>query len=481
MSPVPVVLGIVGIVSVFLLGLIFGRFASRKAWRTIAACLAVIVGGLVASGVLTSMKEPPPQTPPEEMILRVTAAVVQPEDVVVSITSFGEVRTLNTVDVAAEVAGRVVNRHPSLEVGGLIPAGEVLFEIDRRDYEARVAQAEANLAMQQDTLDRLRKQFEIDRSRLGTLNRSRDLAQSEFERQRELFQVDEVGTKSGVEQSERAYLSAKDMAEQLAQAVALYPTRISEAENAMETARASLDLARLSLDRTVVRAPFDARVKSRRVETGQYVAPGTPLLTLAEDSLLEISVPLDSREAANFLRFDARAAGDAASWFNHLEPVPCEIRWTEDKGNHVWQGNLNRVERFDEATRTVTVAVRVEGEGARSADPDRLPLVEGMFCEVTVEGRTVQGVYRLPSTAVNFEGTVCRVVEGRLKTTPVERAFIRGEEVFISAGLNPGDTVITTRLVDPLDNTLIEIVGALPTEAKASQDGSDGGEEKDPA
>jgi hypothetical protein len=63
----------------------------------------------------------------------------------------------------------------------------------------------------------------------------------------------------------------------------------------------------------------------------------------------------------------------------------------------------------------------------------------------------------------------------------VERAFIRGEEVFISSGLNPGDTVITTRLVDPLDNALVEIVGEPPADSAGAPPEPGSSEERDPA
>ena len=100
--------------------------------------------------------------------------------------------------------------------------------------------------------------------------------------------------------------------------------------------------------------------------------------------------------------------------------MTCSIRWTGDKGNHVWQGRLARIEKFSEDTRTVTVAVRVEGENALSREGGVLPLVEGMYCSVEIPGRVLRGVYKLPHWAVGYEGTVYKVVDSRLQTTPVE-------------------------------------------------------------
>ena len=431
---------------------------------TILICAAVLVAGAGGMGLLASRREPPKQAVSEETALRVEAVKVQPESVEATIKSHGEVRALNTVSIAPEVAGKIVRIHADLEVGGQIAEGDELFAIDPRDYEAHLDQARASLKMNGSAVERLEKQYAIDRERLKTLQRSCDLAEDEFGRIRELFDKDEVGTQSMVDQAERSYNTAADMAEQLGQTVALYPVRISEAESMVASAKAQVALAKVSLERTVVKAPFNARVESVQLEAGQFARAGTDVLLLADDSILEISVPLDSREAANWLKFadeDGGSFGDGAAgeaWFRGIEPVTCEIRWTEDKAGHFWKGVLNRVEKFEQKMRTVTVAVRIGGGAARFSGPDRLPLVEGMFCEVKIPGRELKGLYRLPATAVNFEGTVYLNVDGRLKSTAVEKAFIEGEEAFISAGLNPGDEVITTRLVDPLENSLLDIV-----------------------
>ena len=338
-----------------------------RALFTGVVCAAVLGCGVLGMQLLAAMKAPPAQTQAAETALRVRAEAVHPEDVQVTLKGYGEVRALNVVPVAAEVVGKVVRIHPNLDAGGLIRKGEVLFEVDPRDYEAGLADARAMVAMNENAIVRLTKQYEIDRERLKTLERSRDLAKAEFDRVTQLFEQDQVGTQSLVEQTERGYNAATDLTEQLGQAVTLYPVRIREAENALASAKARLGLAEISVERTCVKAPFNARVKTVNLEAGQYVAPGLNAMTLADDSLLEISVPLDSREARDWLEFNQDAAIPEEAWFRDVEPVTCRIRWTEDKADHYWEGTLNRIERFDQQTRTVAVAVRIEGEAARRA------------------------------------------------------------------------------------------------------------------
>jgi multidrug efflux pump subunit AcrA (membrane-fusion protein) len=367
------------------------------------------------------------------------------------------VKPLVTVAVAPEVSGKVVEIHPRLRPGEVIPQGEVLFRIDDRNYEAAKNEAEATVEQLRISVERLRKQYGIEQERLETLQRSRDLAKAEFDRVTALYEEDNVGTRSGVEAAERNYNQAKDQAAQLAQAVELYPIRIREAESSLVSAESRLERASADLERCTVAAPFNARVKESRVEAGQYTMPGNPVLTLADDSILEIHVPLDSRDARRWLEFDGTVSRPNAAWFNGLKPVTVTIRWTEDPGGHCWTGELHRVVKFDEQTRTLTVAVRVPAGRALSEDGNGLPLVEGMFAMVEIPGRTLREVFRLPRIAVSFKNTVYTSVSDRLVTVPVEVARIEGDEALVAGGLETGDIVIVNRLIDPLENSLLDV------------------------
>jgi multidrug efflux system membrane fusion protein len=443
---------------------------------SLVICLLVLGGGVLGMLGLLALKQPPEQAEIKERVLEVEVATVQPEDVPVVISGFGQVRAVDQVALAPEVAGRVIELHPRLKVGEVIAAGEVLFRIDPADYEANLARAEGSAAQLRSTLEGLRKQQALDREMLTTLDRTFQLSDAEYNRLKGLYESDDVGTLSGVERAEMARNQAKTTRDQLSNALDLYPSRIQEVEGGLKAAEAQVAIAKNNLERTIVKAPFVARVTMETLEVGQVVAPGAPVVHLANDSALEISVPLDSRDARNWLQFSGRDSGLETAWFSGAEPVQCTIRWTEDPRAHVWEGTLARVEEFDPDTRTLTVAVRVDKEQALSRDDARLPLVAGMFCSVEIPGKQMQQVYRVPRWAVSFEGDIFIAKGDRLQSRRVEVLRQQGEDAFIAAGLNPGEQVITTRLVNPAPNSLLHIVEHLeepevpgmPSEEQAS-------------
>ena len=431
-----------------------GRVARLVINRILLIVLFVLIGLGLRFG-LAMLKEPPAQADIPERRIQVEVAKVQLEDVPVTIAGYGEVRPLDLVAITPKVPGEIVAIHPRLEQGEVIPEGELLFRIDPRDYENAKAQAEAQVEQLKNKIARLKEQYRSDQERLKLVSRTRDLAKSEFDRDTALYEKEDVGAQSLVNLSEISYNKVQDAYDQLEQALALYPMGIREAQAGLAAAEAALKQAKLSLERTEVRAPFNARVKMVQLEVGQMAAPGAPVLMLANDAMLEISVPLDSRDARSWLRFREEGPAEGVSWFGEVEPVPCRITWTEQQDGHSWTGTLHRVERFDQMTRTVSVAIRVDTREAARTEHG-LPLVDGMFCQVEIPGRTMQQVCRLPRSAVAFEGWVYVAEDGRLQRRTVDVIRNEGEDAFVSGGLEPGELVIVTRLVNPLPNTLLD-------------------------
>jgi len=399
---------------------------NKKIVKRIIICLLILFVGWAIMMMLTKLKKPPVETETGEIPIQVDTITVAKHDYPVIISGYGEVRSLNEVPVASEISGKVVAVHPRLEPGEIIPAGELLFKIDDRDFQTAVT---------------------IGKERLKVLKKNKDLAEKDYKRVYRLFKENKVGTASGVDMAEKSLMSATDMMLQLEQA---------------------LEMAEVNLDRCEVRARFNGRVSQVRVEAGQFMAPGQHAVTLVDDAVLEIQVPLDSRNVRDWLPFKSGSGDDTldnANWFPDVQQVPCVIKWTEENEN-TWKGRLDRIVLFNPKTRTVTVAVRVEPTPAAS-----FPLVNDMFCRVEIPGRIMKQVIRLPRLAVSFENTVFTVVrnqlktiqvtvvcEDRLKTVPVTVVREEGDVVYVSEGLKAGDRVITTRLIDPLENTLLSIM-----------------------
>ncbi|MGB6011335.1 MAG: efflux RND transporter periplasmic adaptor subunit [Desulfobacterales bacterium] len=392
---------------------------------SIIICILVLLVGLAGMVMLIRLKKPPAEAENGERSLHVEAVQIQKEDILVFITGYGEVKALTVVPIAPEVSGRIVDIHPRLKIGEIIPKEDVLFKIDPKDYLTVL---------------------KTNRQRLKILKRSHELAKKEYQRVLVLYKKDNVVTLSRLEAAENTMLVAADLENQIKQV---------------------LETAENNLERCEVRAPFNARIKSVSLEKGQYVTPGQNVITLSDDSVLEIQVPLDSRDARKWLRFNRDETNGNTTWFSNLEHVPCKISWTENNNGQTWDGRLHRITKFEQQTRTLIVAVRFDAKTALKKSPQSFPLVEGMFCSVKIPGKTLHNVFRLPRQAVSFDNTVHIAVKDRLKTVPVNVVRLDGENAYVSGGINTGDMVVTTRLIDPLENALLEITNRSKKDNKS--------------
>ena len=154
---------------------------------SIIICILVLLVGVAGMVMLIRLKKPPAEAANGERSLRVEAIQIKKENIQVFINCYGEVKALTVVPIAPEVSGRIVDIHPRLKIGEIIPKGEVLFKIDPKDYLTIL---------------------KTNRKRLKILKRSHELAKKEYQRFLVLFKKNNVATLSGLEAAEKKMLAA---------------------------------------------------------------------------------------------------------------------------------------------------------------------------------------------------------------------------------------------------------------------------------
>ena len=440
-----------------------------KGFMQAGICLAALALGGVIMVSLSNRNEAPVQATNPEPTLRVQVVRATYEDFPVVLGGWGTVRPRDVARITPEVSGLVTYVHPLLEVGEIVPKGEILFRIDDQNYLAALREADALVNQWDSTIGRLRKEYAIDQERLVEYKRNVEIAGEEHARLQNLYK-DNVVTLSEVEAAERSANLAQSEFSQLRRAVEVYPYRITEAESSLAAVRARADIARSNLARTTVRSTFMARVKDVAIEQSEFVRAGDPVLTLANDKLLEISVPFDSREAEQWLPFersDPSHDGPMNSWFAKLAHVPVSVYWTDSSSDLSWTGSLGRVEKYNPDTHTLAVIISVEQAASRDGEKIAIPLAEGMFCRVEFQGNLAENVVQVPSGAVGHPSEssgnwTVRLAhrdetgQSRLKTVPVSVSHTSGDDVFLTGGLDEGDLVVVTRLANPLEGELLD-------------------------
>jgi RND family efflux transporter MFP subunit len=314
-------------------------------------------------------------TAPRGVAVRTVTVVAR--DLADEVVLTGTLKPRAQVQVVAEVQARLLR--VLRDEGARVGKGEVLAVLDDTDYRLANDRARAALAM-------------------AEANRAH--AQAEKERADNLLKTGGI--------TDRDHLSAQ---------VAL---QVGEASLAQ--AKAEVAIAGQQLARTQVKAPFAGRVAKRFPDPGSMLAPGTPLFTLVDDSVLEFRAQVASRDLAK-VRLGAAARLS-------IDALP---------GTRI-EGRVARVEPLvDERSRSFQVVIEV---------PGRPELVGGLFARAALHVGEVAGALVVPPAALVRDGSdpasagVFVVRQGKAEKVTVALGVETPDGVQVTSGLGTGDAVV---------------------------------------
>jgi len=309
----------------------------------------------------------------------------------------GQFSAVNRIEVRAQVGGLLTEIH--FQDGQIVHKGDLLFVIDPRPYEIKLALATAQLA---------------------TAKARVDLTTAELARAQSLLKT-QSGSQEVVDQR------ASDQ---------------NAAQAAVDNAKAQIRDAELDLEYCRVTAPFDGSIGARQVSIGSLVAgsrasvsPTTLLTTLV--SLDPIYVDFDMSES-DYLTFAREHEHNPGQLHDKV------LIALSDEGTFVREGVLDFVDNaLDRSSGTLH---------ARATVPNRdLFLAPGQFARVRLAVSPPSPVLMVPDAAVTLDQSQQMVMtvapDGTVTPKIVEIGDIRGGLRVVRSGLKPDDSVIIGGLI----------------------------------
>ena len=212
----------------------------RKRSRVLAPILIVLVGFVIMS-VLSASRKRPPRSHVRPRGALVETMKVQRVSRQIWVEGDGTVTPRHEIVLLPQVTGKVVWVDQDLVAGGAFDKGEELVRIDQSDYRLAVQRAEAQVAQAE-------YQIQVAQANAAIAAREWELINSGRDRL--------LG-------KENEQLTEPDP-------LVLHEPQLRQAEANLASAQAALSTAELNLERTVLRAPFNCRVRH------QSIAPGPP-------------------------------------------------------------------------------------------------------------------------------------------------------------------------------------------------------------
>ena len=375
-----------------------------------------------------------PQAERAEVVARPSAVFVTEAElspVQLSVTTQGEVTPLTEIDLTAQVSGRITYVNPNFVDGGFFEAGEVLVRLEDADYRLAVTRAEALVAQSRQALVREQAEAELAREEWASLG-----------------------------EGEASPLTLRE-------------PQMAEARAQLASAQATLDEARLNLSRTRITAPFEGRVRAKSADLGQYVGPGARLGRVFATNRVQVRLPLTNAELATLnlpLAFHANET-------NPGRPAHLSANVAGQVRN--WEGLLVRSESaIDPQTRTMSAIIEVEDPYGEAAEAAGAPLAVGLFVTARIDGRELENAIVLPRSALRGADQVfVAQLDGTLAIHRVTVIDTSAERVVVTAGVEPGDRIVTSPLRGAAEGMLVRALDAngdpLDPEPEAEDESED--------
>jgi multidrug efflux pump subunit AcrA (membrane-fusion protein) len=191
-------------------------------------------------------------------------------------------------------------------------------------------------------------------------------------------------------------------------------------------------------------------VRYEQVDDGQFVTRGQSIGTIYATDYLEVRLPIATDQLV-YLGLPISTRGEIAEDIQPLVTVAADF----GTARLLWQGQLVRMEaEIDERSRMVYGVARLRAD----SNPEGLLLPVGMFVQADIRGRAVEGVIRLPRSAMRDNNQVLVVdEEGRIHFRTVTILRLEHDEMLISDGLQAGELVS----VSPMQ-TVVEGMRVVP-------------------
>jgi len=374
--------------------------------KQIIVPLAILVVGIVAFVGFSSMKKPPEEKAEVDNTPIVAVENITVAPMTLEVSSYGVVRPKYETTMVAQVSGEIVELSEAFVRGGLVKKGQLLARVDPNDYQAALIDAQANMASARSALEQ-------------------EVAQGKVA-EREWNQIKDS---SPTELS----LRKPQLAQELAR---------------VKAAQASVLRAKRNLQRTEIRAPYDAMIESRAIGLGSFVSTGAQVGKLLGTAIAEIRLPV----ADNQLQFLV-AQGQLAK---------VNLTGTYAGKDVQWQARIVRSEGVvdDKSRMSYLVAEVQDPYQLQSTEEENNTMLRfGAYVQAKILGIEIASASVVPRYLVVNDRIAILDDESKLHYADIDIIRQQGGDVIVANGLIDGDKLIVSALDYPVEGMKLALAG----------------------
>jgi RND family efflux transporter MFP subunit len=378
--------------------------------RVLTCAIAAALFLLASCGQSDSAKPNASAPVSETRVVRVATAMEK--DTERTLFANGVLAAKDQAALSVKVSGRL--EEIPIDVGSVVKRGDIIGQIQKRDYELQVQQAKAALAAAR---ARLGLGLEGNDDTIEVQNSSivREAQANLDEQKKNRERITKLRDEGVLSQSE---LDTAEAGYQVA--VNKYQDALQETNNRkamLAQRRAELNIAEQQLADTIVRAPFDGVVQERKASPGEYLMEGAPFATVVRIDPIRLRLEVPEREAL------AVHKGQ-------------KIRFRVDGDTNSYTGQIDRLSpAITQDNRMLQIEADVTNDGR---------LRPGAFVRAEIVTDIARAIVLPRNAVVSFAGVQKVFVfnNGKAAEKRVVTGPERGDEIELVRGVKPGEVVI---------------------------------------
>lgn len=392
----------------------------------VTAGLLAYAGSVVRDAIDARFAKTPESQPARERVFAANVVTVRPETIRPVLSTFGQVRSRRTLELRASAGGEVIWLSDNFEEGGEVAAGELLARIDPAEAQSALDTARADLAEAEADLRDAERTLALAADDIVAAEDQARLRENALARQNDLLERG-VGSTAAVETAELAVSAARQAVLSRRQAEANAEARVDQGKTAVERRRIAVAEAERRLADTEIEAEFSGVLSNVSAAEGGLLSAGESLAQLVDPKALEIAFRVSTPQYARLLTETGRLVGADVTASIDILGVDLSARGTVSRESAaVGEGQTGRL-----------LFARLENApGFRPGD----------FVAVRIEEPPLEGVARLPASAVGPGGSVLAVgADDRLEVGEVDLLRREGDDVIVRAGALAGREIVAER------------------------------------
>ena len=430
-----------------------------KSIRQIFMPLLILACGVGGLFWLSSRNQPPGRVVAPTQVPLVETQPVEKYEGALLIRTNGVVVPFAESRVSVEVTGRIVERADQLRGGRFVSAGTVLLKIDPEPFELELEKldrerSEVSAELRRISLesDHTAKLQKLAEQRLRIAQRERDRIEGLIKQnvanpaQRDVAEL-------AVLVAQSAHQELVNLAERLPIQSAGLKARSDVIESRQQIARRNLGLATIVCDR-------DGFITNEPPELGDFVNSGDVVATLLDPDRSEVECRVRMEELLWFWNTSAMQQPAETRHATELPELAAEVTFEVDGESFTWPGRVSRRSGtgFDADTRSLPLRVQIDQPARASKQAGPPTLIVGMFVDVKIPVAPSVELLSIPRSALQPDGTVWTVVDGRLQMHTVRIAKVGTDTVQLRAKRCPlgvDDRVVVSTLPMAFDGMVV--------------------------